>query len=152
MKLRLSLASYKVRTNQINTPMSRLQIRPTSPKLPSLARLRAVSTAPQRTPLPTAPTVPNIRLQRPSSKSEEPTTNIPSSPPYYHNYPAFLQGEVDETTREVASTSILPRQREDLRNPPRLDGANWKDGGDLTSSVVQGRAADGLLRLMQQGQ
>ncbi|KAI9645895.1 hypothetical protein NHQ30_005332 [Ciborinia camelliae] len=80
LRLRLSLANYKVKTNQIDLPLSRLEVRSTSSKLPSLARLRANpsygASMGNRTPLPGAPPmsagekrvlVPAINLQRPSS-------------------------------------------------------------------------------------
>ncbi|APA10248.1 predicted protein [Sclerotinia sclerotiorum 1980 UF-70] len=75
LRLRLSLANYKVKTNQIDLPLSRLQIHSTSPDLPSLAHLRANpygASAGNRTPLPGAPTlIPIINLQRPSSSSRD---------------------------------------------------------------------------------
>ncbi|KAF7879523.1 hypothetical protein EAF04_000718 [Stromatinia cepivora] len=83
LRLRLSLANYKVKTNQIDLPLSRLQIRPTSPNLPSLAHLRANpsygASSGNRTPLPGAPRmnagrralIPIINLQRPSSSSRD---------------------------------------------------------------------------------
>ncbi|KAJ8065252.1 hypothetical protein OCU04_005951 [Sclerotinia nivalis] len=83
LRLRLSLANYKVKTNQIDLPLSRLQIRPASPNLPSLAHLRAKpsygASLGNRTPLPGAPTmntngktsIPVIHLQRPSSSSRD---------------------------------------------------------------------------------
>ncbi|KAF5873592.1 putative cyclin-dependent kinase protein [Botrytis fragariae] len=106
LRLRLSLANYKVKTNQIDLPLSRLQVRSTSPKLPSLARLRRYSYGKSmgRTPLPGAPStdtgreaVPAINIQAPGSTNQnahvfvreksrgredgDENINIPSSPP-----------------------------------------------------------------------
>ncbi|TGO28781.1 hypothetical protein BPAE_0023g00460 [Botrytis paeoniae] len=106
LRLRLSLANYKVKTNQIELPLSRLQVRSTSPKLPSLARLRRYSYGKSmgRTPLPGAPStdtgreaVPAINIQAPRSANKnvcvfvreksrvgedgDENINIPSSPP-----------------------------------------------------------------------
>ncbi|TGO62811.1 hypothetical protein BCON_0017g00530 [Botryotinia convoluta] len=106
LRLRLSLANYKVKTNQIDLPLSRLQVRSTSPKLPSLARLRRYSYGKSmgRTPLPGAPStdtgrevVPTINIQAPGSANKnarvfvrekrgeredgDENINIPSSPP-----------------------------------------------------------------------
>ncbi|TGO90984.1 hypothetical protein BPOR_0044g00220 [Botrytis porri] len=106
LRLRLSLANYKVKTNQIDLPLSRLQVRSTSPKLPSLARLRRYSYEKSmgRTPLPGAPSmdtgreaVPFIKIQAPGSANKNASVfvrekraerenggeniNIPSSPP-----------------------------------------------------------------------
>ncbi|CAD6442733.1 6f3057b9-acfe-4630-a320-1b7a3a02d8a5 [Sclerotinia trifoliorum] len=82
LRLRLSLANYKVKTNQIDLPLSRLQIHSTSPNLPSLAHFRANpynANVGSRTPLPGAPAmntirktlIPVINLQRPSSSSRD---------------------------------------------------------------------------------
>ncbi|TGO40754.1 hypothetical protein BHYA_0032g00350 [Botrytis hyacinthi] len=106
LRLRLSLANYKVKTNQIDLPLSRLQVLSTSPKLPSLARLRRYSYGKSmgRTPLPGAPStdtgresVPAINIQAPDSANKnarlfvregrgeredgDENINIPSSPP-----------------------------------------------------------------------
>ncbi|KAG4031184.1 hypothetical protein MFRU_010g03090 [Monilinia fructicola] len=104
LRLRLSLANYKVKTNQIDLPLSRLEVRPTSPT-PPLARLRTNpsygASMGSRTPLPGAPTsndrsavIPAINLQRPSpsrgrvrvfngdrEKGRNQDADIPSSPP-----------------------------------------------------------------------
>jgi hypothetical protein len=53
-----------------------------------------------------------------------------------------------EVELEEFSTPILPRQRAGLINPPFLGGRDEDMERDLTSSVVKGRAADGLLQLM----
>lgn len=107
--MRLSLANYKVRTNQIDVPISRLQIRSSS--RPS--RIGLSSSRISRTPLPSIP-------------------NIETSPKKL-NDPGL-------------STPLLPRQRERLLNPPMLGSP---EEHSLTSSVVKGRAADGLLSLMR---
>lgn len=133
LKLRLRLATYKVHTNQINTPLSQLQIR-TSSSLPPRQK---------RTPLPTT-AAPSIYLQHPSSENK--TEHIPSSPPT-HQSPPPRRGEDDGF-----ATPILPRQRHGLLNPPILGTPMGKSGlsnEDLTSSVVKGRAADGLLSLLR---
>ncbi|ESZ90519.1 hypothetical protein SBOR_9088 [Sclerotinia borealis F-4128] len=107
LRLRLSLANYKVKTNQIDLPLSRLEIRSTTPKLLSSAPLRTnpsvgISIS-SRTPLPGAPImkactralVPAINIQRPSPSSRNgrafvrderekdrgKNVDIPSSPP-----------------------------------------------------------------------
>ncbi|CCD54183.1 putative cyclin-dependent kinase protein [Botrytis cinerea BcDW1] len=106
LRLRLSLANYKVKTNQIDLPLSRLQVCSTSPKLPSLARLRGYSHGKimERTPLPGArnmdtgrEAVPTINIQGPGSANKNTSVfvrekrgeredgdeniNVPSSPP-----------------------------------------------------------------------
>ncbi|KAF8864242.1 hypothetical protein BDZ45DRAFT_737684 [Acephala macrosclerotiorum] len=150
IRLRLSLANYKVRTNQIDVPISRLQIRPSAfPK-----RTRGVSGI-SRTPLPSV-SIPNINLQQPSAEKIKPAAlTIPSSPPSPHL--SHIVGNaispvkrLHDDTRDGLSTPLLPRQRDRLLNPPSLGSPTW-NRSDITSSVVKGRAADGLLSLMRQG-
>ena len=177
LQLRLRLASYKIRTNQIDIPMDRLQIKTTgnSPRLPVLPR---ANTSKRRHPLPSTATtlsnIPNIRLQRPSSANEKSTTDPPqepdlsSSPPAPHRSSSNSNhGNSDETdtpptppskdTGDVCdgfATPLLPKQREGSLHPPLLGtplGDDRKSERELTSSVVKGRAADGLLSLMRQG-
>jgi len=162
LKLRLKLASYKVRTNQINIPMSRLQIKTvasTQPELPHLPR-QAANTSQRRNPLPGAATaLPDVRLQTPSAYQRRAHDNrVHSSPPPYLDIPTTKrQVELNFPTKETNSTAehntegcttpLLPRQRDGLLHPPNLGSPVWND---LTSSVVKGRAADGLLSLMRQ--
>jgi Whi5 like len=162
LRLRLKLASYKVRTNQIDIPINRLQIKTlasTPPKLPYLPRT-AANTSQRRIPLPsTATTVPNVQLQKPSAeKTRTLETRVTSSPPPYLHIPQrqskassslIVEDRSHAGESEGFTTPILPRQRQDLLNPPNLGSPTW-NGNDLTSSVVKGRAADGLLSLMRQ--
>jgi hypothetical protein len=153
MKIRLRFASYKVRTNQIDIPLSRLQIRSStaSPRLTSLPRV-ASNASLHRTSIPprTATTnIPNIELQKPfAEKKQVSAPAIPSSPPSYKE--GDRPGYPSKTAED---TPLLPRQRRGLLNPPALGSPVWEDrrsaGNDLTSSVVKGRAADGLLSLMR---
>ena len=148
MVLRLRLANYKVETNQIDVPISKLVVI-APPKLPTLPGYSGSFTCPKprtRTPLPT--TVPDIKLRRPSS---EPNTRIPSSPPSQD------QGnDEDETAspRKPFVTPLLPRRRDGLSSMPGNASPTRKDpsGRDLTSSVVKKTAADSLLDLMRQNE
>lgn len=70
---------------------------------------------------------------------QEPGRDVGSSPPRLER----------NGLGEEYSTPILPRQRAGLLNPPLLVGDEGE--GDLTSSVVKGRAADGLLSLGRMG-
>ncbi|KAF4625360.1 hypothetical protein G7Y89_g12804 [Cudoniella acicularis] len=161
LRLRLRLANYKVRTNQINIPMDQLQIRSCSSSPLSRPTRRVPFSTPEtpecQTPLPIAPQtkIPSISLQKPSAeKNRAPITTIPSSPPSAYSEkgssappsPCSLSRE-DEEPRDGFATPLLPRQREGLLNPPNLGSASLSS--DLTSSVVKGRAADGLLSLMR---
>ncbi|KAG4432425.1 hypothetical protein IFR05_012083 [Cadophora sp. M221] len=162
IKLRLSLASYKVRTNQIDIPISRLEIRSssTSSRIPPLPRNTSqCSHSQEASRPPTAQHIPSINLERPSTENmrSQPVT-IPSSPPTDRstlgNSERFMSPTkvANDPTREGLATPLLPRQRQGVLNPPSLGGSpSWEDrGSDVTSSVVKGRAADGLLSLMRQ--
>jgi len=162
IKLRLSLASYKVRTNQIDIPISRLEIRSstTSSRARPLPRTTTQSSQLEQPSRPsTAPQIPELNLQRPSAEKKRPQpVAIPSSPPAYRSEPGD-NGRLtsptkvaNDATREGFATPLLSRQRMGVLNPPALGGSpSWEDrGSDLTSSVVKGRAADGLLSLMRQ--
>lgn len=131
MRLRLRLAAYKVSSNQIDIPISQLQIKtaPHSPKPPTLPP------PPYRTPLPSA--IPRIRFPE-SPTRQDLEEAIPSSPP-----------QEASARKEPFATPLLPRQRQGLLNPPALDSPTWKDR-ELTSSAVKGKAADSLLSLMRQ--
>jgi hypothetical protein len=162
LRLRLKLASYKVRTNQIDIPIDRLQIKTLasmSPKLPYLPRT-ATNASQRRIPLPSiASTIPNIQLQKPSAERMRiRDTGVPSSPPPYLHIPKrqnkgpsnlMTEDESHPGESEGFNTSILQGQCQGLLNPPNLGSPTW-NGNDLTSSVVKGRAADGLLSLMRQ--
>jgi hypothetical protein len=160
MKLRLRLAGYKVRTNQIHLPLSRLEIRScissTLPKLPPLLLVSA-NTSQHRRPLPStaaAPRIPNIQLQKPSAEKKlAHFIDIPSSPPSPYCDTTVEANELISPSKEIDDTTfegLLPRQRQAMLNPPSLGSPIWEDRrSELLSSVVKGRAADGLLSLMR---
>lgn len=144
--MRLSLANYKVQTNQMDIPISCLQIR--SSVLQHRNGVYGTSRI-LRTPLPSI-SIPNISLRKPSVENIHPsTTFVPSSPPSPHirrietDRLASPMKQKDAITNELSTP--LPRQREELLNPPVLGSP---EEHHLTSSVVKGRAADGLLSLM----
>lgn len=155
----MRLANYKVQTNQIDIPMSRLQIKTlastsASPELPRLPP-RAANTSQRRIPLPsTATALPDLRTPEDGGRRFERVRHvrIPSSPPPYleitkHHVESALSTKENDVTSEDCMTPILPSQRQGLLYPPNLGSPVWND---LTSSVVKGRAADGLLSLMRQ--
>jgi len=155
LKLRLKLASYKVRTNQIDVPISRLQIKTLSSTTPELSRLpRLANSSERRVSLPaTATTLPHIRLQTPERRQPY-HVRIPSSPPPYLEVAKHQSVSPHQETvairageSESCTTPILPRQRQGILNPPALGSPIW---AEVTSSVVKSRAANGLLELMRQ--
>ncbi|CAL3965127.1 unnamed protein product [Diplocarpon coronariae] len=156
IKLRLSLASYKVRTNQIDIPISRLEIRSstTSSKNSSISRCTLNSSQTQRSRPSTASDNPNVSLQEPSAEKRRlQPVPINSSPPSYRSTQATRENLASPTKRNTdilggVVTPLSPGQREGLLKPPILDNPGL--GNDLTSSFVKGLTADGLLSLMQQ--
>lgn len=145
LRLRLSLAKYKVQTNQIDTPMSRLEIkRPSkSLELPSISRF---ANTPQNRPF-TSAGHSDTQLNLSQVPNLQHTRSFSSPQPYIEITPF---DESREEPKETVSTPLLPRQRHSLLYPPLL-GAEFEDRSparELTSSVVKGRAAKGLLSLM----
>ena len=158
LRLRLRLAYYKVRSNQIHVPLDSLQIRScaTDPELLPLQKTRA-NFSPRRTLLPTAG--PGIKIHTPSLAYNRNSRNLSSSPPspYIHiptreeREKLFPQSLETKIPRKSLATPVLPRQRDAFPNPPSLDSPIWDNRKtELTSSIVKGRAADGLLSLHQQ--
>jgi hypothetical protein len=150
----LKLASYKVRTNQIDVPLSRLQIKTLSSTSPELPRLpRVANTSQRRIPLPSSSTVlPEAQLQTPSAeKRPVHHARIASSPPPYLEITKHSPAKDGDATRGGenggCTTPILPRQRQGMLHPPQLGSPIWNEA---TSSVVKSRAANGLLELMRQ--
>ena len=155
LKLRLKLASYKVRTNQIDIPISRLQIKTLSSAIPELSRLPRLTNSSQRRVLlsAAATTLPNISVQTPEKRRSY-HVRIPSSPPPYLEVakhqsvsPHKETGVTRAGESAGCSTPLLPRQRQEILNPPALGSPIW---AEVTSSVVKSRAANGLLELMRQ--
>ncbi|KAH6720049.1 hypothetical protein BKA61DRAFT_730428 [Leptodontidium sp. MPI-SDFR-AT-0119] len=128
IKLRLSLASYKVRTNQIDIPISRLEIRSssTSSRIPPLPRITTQCSQTQQISRPsTAQHIPAINLQRLSAEKTRPQpVAIPSSPPTdretLETSERFMSPTkvANDTTREGFATPLLPIQRQGVLNPP----------------------------------
>lgn len=141
LSLRLRLAHFKIRTNQIHIPLAQLRIStidgPESPEhQPSLPKL-----------------LPAPVLQ-PTSYSARTVTQpqMPSSPP------SSPESDMGKTTgAEVFRTPALPRHSTALvqiGSPPYSpDGGpreTHPEEDSLTSSAVRGKAAIGLLGLRQE--
>ncbi|KAH0564847.1 hypothetical protein GP486_001769 [Trichoglossum hirsutum] len=169
LRLRLKLAMYKVRTNQIYVPISELRLPPcelaNSPrKLDNLA----TSPAPKTLPLQQTRPRPNQKLLPapiliPTSYSARRIIEpyMPSSPPCSalnsDMDPPGIEGGLEE---DIASPAAIT-ERELLHPPMQLSsppgsekrianaGRVYDAESGLTSSVAKGRAANGLLELMQ---
>ena len=146
MKLRLSLAKYKVQTNQIDTPMSQLQIKSTS-ELPEIPTMRHLAHTPRHRALSSTSCALNSHGISNREQNQDNSPSFPPSPPYPET---ASQHESKLESREVISTPLLRRQRQSLGNPPSSgrDVEDRSPARELTSSVVKGRAANGLLSLM----
>jgi len=179
LRTRLQLAIYKVQTNQVGKPFSRLEKpRSTSPELPAqppslgratpegiIAAAKARATGQRKpavrnlTALPIPTIVPTAYSARYMGKLEVQSI---SSPP-----PSDGSAEAVEPISLERSGTPTPRKEEarypetplQLGSPPDnvAQGATAKYSerrkffGGLTSSVVKGEAANGLLELMRAG-
>jgi len=141
LRLRLRLAHFKVRTNQIHIPLAQLRIStsesPHSPeRQPSLPKL-----------LPAPVLRPTAYSARTVTQSQ-----IPSSPP------SSPESNPEKVAREeVFRTPALPRHSTALRQinspPDSQEGESretYTEEDNLTSSAVRGKAAIGLLGLRQE--
>ncbi|KAI9740679.1 MAG: hypothetical protein M1818_004643 [Claussenomyces sp. TS43310] len=174
LRLRLKVAMYKVRTNQISLPLSQLSIIPPRPNLlqsrgtessararasPShlmpLASANAARPAPYRTGAASTLSPPKLSV----SLGQLAASAIPSLPASDHSSPPRPSPATSphlSPTKEWASsthdfaTPVLPRSRDGLDSNSGYHDESHReaDDRDLTSSVVKKGAADGLLRLM----
>ena len=179
LRTRLQLALFKVRTNQINKPFSRLeQPRSSSPELPqqpsslrrtspegivAAARSRATQ---QKKPvvrnlnaLPIPTIVPTAYSARYMHVQEE-EVGQPLPDGTGNDWSEGGRRSVARSRRQASSQeyqTTLPKTPMQLSSRPRnaVDGSVVKHGqheklvAGLTSSVVKGEAANGLLELMR---
>jgi Whi5 like len=150
----LKLASYKVRTNQIDIPLDRLEIKTLSSTSPELPRLPgAANTSQHHVQISSTSTaLPAMQLQIPCAEQRRvEQVRITSSPPPYLEITNHSPVKESASTREGeyggCTTPILPRQRQGILQPPQLGSPIWNE---VTSSVVKSRAANGLLELMRE--
>ncbi|KAL1846345.1 hypothetical protein Daus18300_014286 [Diaporthe australafricana] len=154
LKLRLSLANYKVKTGQVDVPLDRLQVRP----VPGLTR--------RRTPLPSmsAHTVeratPAQQWYRLASDRRATATSASSSPAQARMGKARDGGEGQQIGGDEGGAGMSPPAEKHIL--PRLSSASlsivstprhkqWdaEEEDRLTSSALRGGAAKGLLSLAQ---
>lgn len=153
LRLRLRLAHFKVKTNQIQIPLSQLRIS-TERELSSQSQESAATPDEE-------PSLPKLKLLpapilRPTAYSTRTISKpqILSSPPSSaENSPGKSAGD------DVFRTPALPRHpaRNTLRqtsSPPdsaeRILRKRYDEDDDLTSSAIRGNAAIGLLGLRQE--
>lgn len=148
LRLRLRLAHFKVQTNQTNLPLSQLRIsrNEPSPSRDSTLKRDEEPSLPKLLPAP-------VLLPTAYSARMIPRPQDLSSPPCSPDHSA------QKDSPEVFRTPALPRQRvsnvqRQLSSPPgsdeRISKRRYEDEDNLTSSVVRGKAAIGLLGLRQE--
>ena len=120
LRLRLRVAMFKVRTNQVGIPFDDLKVEQSPPPPPHAFALVPSEQQPCRPLLP-AP------LLRPTAYSNRMLYNVPSSPP--------------------ASFSPAKLSRGGEARTPTSGRFSGPDEQELTSSIVKGRVAEGLLGL-----
>ncbi|KAI9770082.1 MAG: hypothetical protein M1840_003532 [Geoglossum simile] len=168
LRIRLKFAMYKVKTNQIHVPMSELQFLPREPakSLPKPS-IPAASSAPETISLQPTLSKPKLLpapLLVPTAYSARPVTEpyMPSSPPCSapnsdEDSPDLVDSEDQDFTTPIASREnrVILRSPVQLSSPPSSEkrvvnrSRIYDAEGRLTSSMVKGRAADGLLELLQ---
>jgi hypothetical protein len=143
---------YKINTNQILTPFSKL----------NLPHDRDTETFPSTTPSP-----PSTPTSSPASpiESEEVQNIVFGTGPVGPLLPTPLLLPTSYSSRLITTTKELPSSPPPVASPTKSAGSPAKSAGmrtplaqsrfgspekdgDLTSSVVKGRAASGLLKLM----
>jgi hypothetical protein len=124
LRLRLQFAMYKVKTNQLDIPLSRLELLSPTPALPSVAS--------------------------PSKLADDELPNTqPSAPsPSEDATPQALALSVPATATASPSKSDVDMAMATATRPMQAPMAESEPCEDLASSVVKGCAADGLLSLM----
>ena len=148
LKLRLRVAMYKVRTNQTDVPFTELRVEGGEQRNPkpnndaveeAIALLR--KEAQERMPKPKERSFPRLQpapVLRPTAYSSRMIydRHLPSSPPIARS-PIPLPASIATPTR----TTQLSSPPDSAQRISRLDKR------ELTSSVVKGRVAEGLLGL-----
>ncbi|KAG8161855.1 hypothetical protein KVR01_008842 [Diaporthe batatas] len=149
LRLRLSLANYKVKTGQIDVPLDRLQVRPVPgmtrrrTPLPSMSAHTVERSTPaqqwyrlgneRKTTAETAPAAPTSLPAQPAREGEGGTRGM--SPPDKQPLPRLSS----------ASVSIVSTPRRGQRDAEE----DAEEDESLTSSALRGGAAKGLLSLSQ---
>lgn len=156
LRLRLQVAMYKVRTNQIDTPFVDLQINERKPMTAAAAVEEAVAQLKREAQeiaerdRRRAAAVGNLLpapLLQPTAYStrfiDEVEMDVPSSPPFAsvspNKLPAIALARDVATPRRLGMGFESPSSARRMLAPP--------SEGELTSSVVKGRVAEGLLGL-----
>ena len=168
LRIRLKLAMYKVKTNQIHVPISELQILPREPaksllkpdvpatlSAPKALSLQPTLSKPKLLPAPVL--IPTAYSARPVTEPYMPSSPPCSAPNSDEDSPDSIDSEEEDFTTPIASRDnrALLQPPVQLSSPPSSEKrvANtsriYDAEGKLTSSVVKGRAANGLLELMQ---
>ncbi|KAK3726111.1 hypothetical protein LTR37_000259 [Vermiconidia calcicola] len=154
LKLRLRVAMYKIRTDQIDVPFAEIEhCVPSSSKPRSttveeaVAQLRREAQEVNARPksIPKLMPAPVLRPTAYSSRMIYENERLPSSPP--------VSRPSGRLPTSPDSNATPRREVPQLSSPPSTGGERFArpDEQDLTSSVVKGRVAEGLLGLRHAG-
>ncbi|WPG98397.1 Hypothetical protein R9X50_00118700 [Acrodontium crateriforme] len=152
LKLRLRVAMYKVRTNQVEIPFADLHVKGSSLKsatsraveaavaaLREEARQTEAAAKDQNTSYPKLLPAPSLKPTAYSSRMiYEPVMR--SSPP-------IIESPDDEELQDSDSTPRPHQRQKNVMSPKVVRKLSRFDEGDVSSSVVKGRVAEGLLGL-----
>lgn len=138
---------YKVKTNQTDLPLSQLQIRPSQAHHSTRTLLSAsrLGLAPHHI----KPVTPISNPAQGRDIEAEDYTSIPSFSPRPLMSPGRSPLHAHNPRHSDFATPILPRSRDGYSHVNSRGSP--EPGPEATSSVVKGRAADGLLSLMGGG-
>ena len=140
--MRLQIAMYKIKTNQTDLPLSRLQVRPTNTRSPSSAR-ETPRTTPRISSLPSPSQIPAPILARQVSAG------------MYHGQSKLRDGTtwepVSPTDSVSTSSSDIHIDIDALRKRVRRESEVTVKASEQGAGL-QGKAADGLMSLMSMSQ
>lgn len=164
LRLQLRVAMFKINTHQTNIPLSRLQISPKGLHPPAQVHKSPPqeTVAPYKAQAPIKPTIPKL-LPAPVLIPTAYSARLIHDPPVPSSPPTSIgSSSSPDTPSPGLPTPALPQQPRSqplaqLNSPPgsqerRPQNAKVVDSdANLPSSVIKGRAATGLLNLMNMG-
>lgn len=129
---------YKIKTNQLDIPIARVELLSPTPALPAVASPAKIDDK-----------LPNTQPEAPSTSDDaSPQAPAPNVPATADASPS--KGDVDATPTPPLLTHTQDATAEGGQgeNPASSGGKDCAEGEPCESSVVKDHAADGLLSLM----
>lgn len=143
LQLRLKVAMYKVRTNQIDIPFAELKANDDRPKTTSQAVEEAVAQLRREAQEHMARSKPVAQLQQEYPKLQ----SAPLLQPTAYNSRVIHEPSVPSSPPAPGSPDRRSPVGESAAATPQRPGAAWLEEAELTSSIVKGKVAEGLLGL-----